>query len=276
MIETLRRAQDGDQTVRTSVKRKDQIGVVAELLNDFLSVNERLRTEIDRQQSENVRYNEKMASIGEVAAAVAHEIKNPLAGISGALQVLAEDFPDDSPRKEIAGEVLNEIERLDRVVRDLLIYARPPELHLILTDINAIIDKLTDNVKESARKQNVTVKITREEVPVILADTDQMEKAFKNVVDNSLHSMTEGGTLTIATQQYGTHEISVTISDTGREIISDDPLDIFKPRISSRYSGTWLGLAISRSIIENHNGRIEVESELGKGSRFRIILPVKR
>lgn len=277
IIDSLSKVEKGDLKARILTERRDEIGTLAAKINSILSEFEKSRKEIDNYQTDKMRHIEKMASIGEVAAAVAHEIKNPLAGISGALQVLAEDFPDDSPRKEIANDVLAEIERLDRAVKDLFIFSRPPELNLILTDINAIIEKVRASIQMAALKLNVKINSISDNIPEIIVDPDQMEKALLNIANNMIYSMSDGGTLTIAAfNRLHTNEIEIALSDTGTGLYEEDIKEVFKPKFSTKRSGTGLGLAISRNIVESHKGRIEVESSIGTGSTFRIILPQKR
>ncbi len=216
---------------------------------------------------------ERMASIGELAAAVAHGIKNPLAGISGALQVLAEDFPADSPRKEIAGEVLKEIGRLDTAVKDLLFFARPPELSLIPADVRAIIEKVRNTLDPEAARQNVKITSASDNISDIMVDPEQMEKALTNIVAHCIQSMDRGGELAVAARRGGTEgSVEITVSDTGGRVPEEKLGDVFKPFFSTKHSGTGLGLAISRNIIESHKGTVIVESREGRGRAFRIVL----
>jgi signal transduction histidine kinase len=279
VVEVMKKAEKGDLNARYITNRQDEIGKLSESLNSMLSELDNARKEIKSLHAEEYQLIEKMASIGEVAAAVAHEIKNPLAGISGALQVLAEDFPDDGSRKEIANEVLSEIERLDMAVKDLLVFSLPPELNLIMTDINAIIDNVIEKIRPPSQKFNVKIHSVSDTIPKTLIDPDQMEKVLLNIAHYSLRSMPGGGTLTFATyNRLQSDEIEVTLSDTGKGISEEDLKDVFKPKFTTRHHGygSGLGLAISRNIIESHKGRIDVESQVDAGSSFIISLPVKR
>lgn len=242
-----------------------------------LSKMESLQAELDRRQVNEIAHMEKMASIGEVAATVAHEIKNPLAGISGALQVLAEEYPESSPRREIADDVLREIDRLDKSIKDLLSFARPPELHLILADIHAIIDKVTHALKAPAAERGVMICTKYGSVPEVPADPDQMEKALLNLGTHAIYAMGRGGTLTIATAlREDTGEAEVLFSDTAGDIGEDRLRHIFKPTFSSRNLGAGFRLAISRNIIESHKGKIAAEPVPGVGTVFRVRIPLKR
>lgn len=274
ILSLLKKAEDGDFSTGISTKRKDEIGMIISNLNSIGLKLNNYKEETERCGKESLRQMERMASIGEVAEAVAHEIKNPLAGISGALQVIAEDIPDDNPRKEICNEILDEITRLDTAVKDLLFYARPQEPNLILADINAIIEKVGDSIKTLAEKFNVKINLISDNIPDVMIDPDLMEKALLSIAYNSISSMPEGGTMTIVScNKQQSNEVEVTLSDTRKSMTEEDIKNVFKPKFSTKHLGTGLGLAISRNIIEAHKGRIELESSIGAGSIFRVILP---
>lgn len=274
IIGSIEKVAGGDINERLSTQRNDELGRLAANLNAIMADINRQRAEIDKCRADKGVYIEKMASLGELAASVAHDIKNPLAGISGALQVLAEDFPEDSPRKDIAREILDEIDRLDGAVKDLLLFARPPDMHLIPVDINAIIEKVMARVAPLAGAQKVRLDLMSTGVPAVMVDPEQLERALGNIALHSLQSMTYGGQLKFSVHDsHDQHEVEIAVSDTGPGIPSDSLKDIFKPFFSSKHSGSGLGLAITRNIIEGHRGRIEVESAPGKGTLYRIILP---
>lgn len=274
IINTMKMAEGGDLTVKFLTRRRDEIGKLASSLNSMLFELDKARREIQKCHFEEMQSVEKMATIGELASVIAHEIKNPLAGISGAIQVLAEDFPVDDPRKDVITEVLNEIERLDRAVIDLLVFARPPELHPILTSLQPIIERAKRLIDLQAEKQGVIIRlIPVDDIREINVDPEQMQQVFLNIMLNALQSMPAGGILTIATCfDPKENEVEVTFSDTGQGIEEDALKNIFKPFFTTRYTGTGLGLAISRNIVERHNGRIIVDSQIGIGSTFHVIL----
>ena len=277
MIRSLKKVAEGDLGTKIPVKGNGELAHLAESLNTVISDLGRSRREIDKCLTDKSIYVERMASLGELAAAVAHDIKNPLAGISGALQVLAEDFPEDSPRKEIACEILNEIGRLDAAVKDLLMYARPPEPNLILTDINAIIEKVMKRIEVQAAALGVKITSTSGSLSETLADPEQLESAITNMALYCLQAMQGGGTLSFSTRDnYGSGEIEIALSDTGDGIREGEIADVFKPSFSTKHSGTGLGLAISRNVVESHKGSVEVESIPGAGNTFRIFLRQKR
>lgn len=274
IIGSIETVAGGDMNKQLSTHRNDEIGRLASNLNAIMADIDRKRAEIDRCRADRDVYIEKMASLGELAASVAHDIKNPLAGISGALQVLAEDFPEDSPRKDITREILGEIDRLDGAVKDLLLFARPPDMHLIPVDINAIIEKVMARVAPRAGALKVSLDLLTTEVPAVMVDPEQLERALGNIALHSLQSMTYGGQLKFSVKNSSDqNEVEITVSDTGPGIPEDSLKDIFKPFFSSKHSGSGLGLAITRNIIEGHRGRIAAESAPGRGTLYRIILP---
>jgi signal transduction histidine kinase len=270
----MQKVEDGDLSVRVISKRKDEIGRLANSLNSMLSELEKARHEIQRCHMEQLKRIEMMASLGELATAVAHEIKNPLAGISGAIQVMSEDLQDNEPRKEIINDVLKEIERLDRTVRNLLSFAKPGKPNKEEVSIRTMIESVINLIKSRAEKQLVHIKFdSAEDVQTVVLDPQQIQQAILNIALNALNVMPDGGTLSIGvSQRHNKMEISLT--DTGPGVGVDDLKNIFKPFYTTKPSGTGLGLAISRSIIEAHGGEIAVESNVGVETTFRIYLPV--
>ena len=249
-------------------------------MNRVLGNFSRMKAELENRYEESVAKMEKMATLGELAAAVAHEIKNPLAGISGAIQVFAEDIPGDDPRKEIINDVLSEIDRLDQSVRNLLAYARPPILRPVQMDIYSVVERARKLVEKQADSQDVEIAMPQAAGPavVIEADPEQMQQVFFNIMQNSLRSMPSGGILSVSilpgdlSEHAGEGEVDVRISDCGMGIPSDSIEHLFKPFFSAKHSGSGLGLAISKNIVAEHGGRITVESQPGLGSTFHVIM----
>jgi signal transduction histidine kinase len=255
----------------------DEIAMIEQRLGSVLSELAASRRQIEAYNIETMQKVEKMVNIGELAAVIAHEIKNPLAGISGAIQVFYEDFPPEDPRREIITDILTEIERLDKAVRDLLSFARPPEPHPIKTPVENVIDRCVRLVGGQAKKQGVEVILISLEDPVdVDIDPEQMQQVFLNLMMNALHSMPAGGTLTVAVHvSRDEGHVDVTFSDTGQGVRAEDIANIFKPFYTTKQTGTGLGLAISKNVVENHGGTIHVESTLGSGTLFRIRLPIE-
>jgi hypothetical protein len=274
LVYSLKNIEKGDLATKIPVNSNDEIGEISTGINTIVAELDRCKTEILNFSSEKDRHMQRMASLGEVAATVAHEIKNPLAGISGALQVLSEDIPDDSPRKAICHEILDEIERLDNAVKDMLLYAKTPEPHLILTDINAIIERVCRVIGSNAQSFDMEIKTVLDLLPEVMADPEQMEMVFMNMVRNFLYLMSAGGAITVMTHhRRDKGEIEIAFSGSGGGIPEEKLQDVFKPFFSTKQLGTGLKMAISRNIVENHKGRIEIMSKVGVGTTFSIIIP---
>jgi signal transduction histidine kinase len=274
LLRLLKDIEKGDLASKIPVNSKDEIGQISSSMNTIAAELGRCKDEIRTFGIEKDKYVEKMVSLGEAAATVAHEIKNPLAGISGALQVIAEDIPAENPGKVICSDILKEIERLDNAVKDMLAYAKTPEPHLILTDINAIIERVCRVITMLEQRADVEIKTLLDALPEVMVDPEQLEVAFMNVTRNSMFLMPEGGVLTVTTRRReDAREIEIAFSDTGGGMPEETLGDVFKPFFSTRQLGTGLKMAISKNIIENHKGRIEVKSKTGIGSTFSIIIP---
>ena len=277
IIGEIGRIAEGDPAARVSASGADELAAIALRVNSITSELEKARETVQRYESTETNQLEKMASLGEIASTVAHEIKNPLAGISGALQVMAEDMPDKSPRKEICNEILTEIDRLDRCVKELIIFARPQEINAVPADINHIVTKAVAGVKDVAATMGIEVAELPGNVPVTSVDPDQIEKVLTDVFLYQIQLMPDGGTITVSTMHdREKNEIMIVSADTARALTPEKIRNIFKPSFSTKYTGSGLGLAVSRNIVESHCGRIRVESESGIGNFFHIIIPGKR
>ena len=233
-----------------------------------------------RYLEEQMHKKARMALIGEMAASIAHEIRNPLTSVSGSLQLLGEKLSLREEDGYLLRIALEETERLNGIVTEFLLYAKPPPTHRRPCDLHALLSEtvhlLANRGSEYARIQ-VCLKIAPK--PLILSvDPDQMRQLFWNLSLNALQAMPGAGTLTIATQTCGMEgadspkEVSIVFSDTGRGIAPDDLPHIFDPFFTTKDSGSGLGLSIVQRIVEGHAGRIEVENG-EQGVSFRITLP---
>jgi PAS domain S-box-containing protein len=234
-----------------------------------------------KKLEETLKRAEQMKLVGEWAAGLAHEIKNSLAGIKISVEVLGSEANMPQEDKETIFRAVDEIRRIEMLLKSLLSFAKPPKLQLLVTDINEIIDKTIDfSLKRSyLTPEETEVEIIKEldpGLPRTLADAQQMQQVFMNLLLNARDAMKGGGTLT-ARSYYDTKEdtIHVEISDTGEgvdEMLQDK---IFQPFVTTKSKGTGLGLAISKRIIEQHGGSISAGNRPGGGGIFHISLPVK-
>lgn len=289
MITTIRRIEKGDLTARMNVKQKDELGLLAQSFNNMVESLEKTKKELEEYHTSQIEKAAKLASLGEVASGIAHEIKNPLTGISCAIQVLQSELSEDDSKKALIAEVLNQIKRLDRTVKDLLVFAKSKPLHLIPFKIYDVIEKTMFLVHTDAEKQNIIIETDiNKDIPEIMMDPDQMQQVLLNLMINSLQAMPEGGELSISvsvkdykevgsniTMALRTEKVLATkIQDTGEGISPEDMENIFKPFFTKKSKGTGLGLSISQKIVRGHGGEITCESSQGKGTLFIIYLPI--
>jgi len=244
---------------------KTPLGYVI-LFKDLTEVRS-LRREIERSR--------RLASIGRLAAGVAHEIRNPLSSIKGFATYFKERYQDVPQDQQTATIMIQEVDRLNRVVSQLLEFARPVNIKPQPTDLNALIDASSKLVEKQAAAKGIAIK-TGNSNPVdeIMADPDRLNQVLLNIYLNAIESMDNGGELKIELASTGENGfIEIQISDTGCGISSQDLSKIFDPYYTTKSSGTGLGLAIAHNIVEAAGGKIEVSSSQGKGTVFTIQIP---
>jgi len=225
------------------------------------------------QQRKAVERSEELAAVGELAASIAHEVRNPLAGMKGALQVLRKELAVRPQNLEIVDELLAQIERLEHLVRDLLTYARPHVVERRMLDLHELLDRLLRLFKDQADTLGVTVhRIYGPATGQLDADPRQIEQIFLNLLQNALQAMEDGGTLRVTTQTID-GAIAISFSDTGKGICATDLHRIFDPFHTTKHRGSGLGLSIVKKIAEAHGGAVEVASELGRGTTATVTIP---
>ena len=281
LIATMERAERGLEA-RVQVKSSDDIGRLGEAFNSLLSKLERARRRVERYHYEQMKRADRLASIGEMAAGIAHEIKNPLAGIAGVIQVLKKDIPIGEPKRAVLDEVLSQVERMDKAVRNLLSFARPPEPKMTLVDVNELIGKLIDFLSPQFAKHGITAdrRLTAG-LPWLVLDPDLMQQALLNISMNAIKAMPEGGKFTVETRTEAPDgeipgAIKIVFSDSGEGITPENLSRIFSPFFTTRQQGTGLGLSITQRIVEQHNGELSVMSTPGRGATFTITLPLPK
>jgi two-component system sensor histidine kinase HydH len=228
-----------------------------------------------RRLEEEVRRKEKLAAIGGLAAGVAHEIRNPLSSIKGIASYYKSKFADDSEDKEMAGVMIEEVDRLGRVISQLLEFARPAELNLRPVNLNEILEHSARLVKQEAIAKNIQIDLNlTSKGEAVVVDPDRLTQCFLNLCLNGLQAMENGGRLTISSF-IRDGSFAVDIKDSGLGISADDLTKIFDPYFTTKTKGTGLGLAIVHKIVEAHQGQVKVRSNLGQGTVFSIILPLR-
>gem|GEM_PF-2385786 len=232
-----------------------------------------------KKLQEQVRRSQWLASIGELAAGLAHEIRNPLLAISNSAKLLKRDVDLEEEDQELMGIIVEETDRLNKIVTNFLQFARPRKPVFLESDLREIIEEVLRLLRKDIRWNNrIEIYVRHDpELPKVRLDADQMREVFWNLLINAVEAMPEEGTIRIeisSTRAKDPRYLQVRISDTGIGIAPEEVAKIFEPFHTSKPQGTGLGLAITHRIVEEHDGLLEVESEIGKGTTFILTLPI--
>jgi len=230
-------------------------------------------TEIQHLKKEMAK-SQRLAAVGNLAAGVAHEIRNPLSSIKGFATFFKERYGGNPEEEKIAAIMIQEVERLNRVIGQLLEFARPMDIHRERTSLHGIIRHALKIIEEQARSKGIVIKADLSpDVGEVAIDADKFTQVFLNVYLNALEAMEKGGILSVNLSLQNDGTVRIDISDTGRGIDRHDAARIFDPYFTTRSAGTGLGLAIVHKIIEAHGGEIRVDSAKGEGTTLSIFLP---
>jgi signal transduction histidine kinase len=276
MVDTMLKVEKGDYAVRIDYKGKDEIGRLIESFNSMVDRLDITQKELEQLHFQQLERADRLASIGEMAAGIAHEIKNPLAGISAAVTIIKDDMAADDPRGGILGEVIDQVKRLDKTVNDLLFFGKPSLPELTCVDINTILATTLKFASQHRGIANIERRIQlQSDLPPVYADDKQMQQVFLNIVLNAYQAMPSGGVLCITTSlavSDGIEYVRADISDTGSGIPPQILDKIFTPFYTTKAQGTGLGLPICNKLVKLHNGNIRVSSD-ETGTTFTVELP---
>ncbi len=239
---------------------------------------EKSLTELKQMEQELLRA-EKLSAIGQLSAGLAHEIRNPLSSIKGAVEILAPDYPPRHKKHRMLQVLDREADRLNEVLTTFLSFAKPQPMQLKKTDVIKRLDTVIGLIESQADKANINI-ICRypDKLPLINMDEEKMGQVFLNLMLNAIQAMPQGGNLTIALNQVikdGNPMLKLDFSDTGIGIKPDNLPNLFNPFFTTKQEGTGLGLSICYRIVEQHGGKIGVESKPGEGATFTIWLPLE-
>lgn len=277
MTRTMSLIEQGDLSVRIDYDGKDEIGG---LIASFNSMVDRLyvtRKELEQFHFEQLEHADRLASIGEMAAGIAHEIKNPLAGIFAVISVLKNEMQPDEPRASILGEVLEQVQRLDRTTNDLLFFGKQSLPELSVVDIEALLTKTIHFASQHQHGAIINQRLKHEgDLSPVCVDEKQIQQVFLNIILNAFQSMSvTGGTFLVSTSHsYHDDDIFVRIdfSDSGPGIPPQILERIFTPFFTTKAQGTGLGLPICLKLVRLHKGDISVVSD-SSGTVFTVELP---
>ncbi len=267
--------QDGNLDVPVLSLNDDEIGTLARSFNVMVDRLREANQNIRDLYKKQIQKAEHLASIGELTAGLAHEIKNPIAGIKGALEVIHNKTGASDPRREVFAEILFQIDRIHNIIQDLLSYARPKNINVSLASPNACIRNAIRLAQPQINGKAIQFHFTpmREDALAVL-DTNKIQELVLNMMLNSISAIEKEGKIEIRLQESKDKELIITVMDDGAGIKEDILPQIFKPFFTTKPRGTGLGLSICQTVIEAHKGSLEVKSQVGRGTSFTIRLPV--
>jgi len=277
LMETIARVRHGDLSTRVEfARRDDDIGQLGRQFNEMVEQLSESRRKLEEFHVREMARAEHLATLGELAAGLAHEIRNPLAGIAGVVDVMSNDLPANSPSRAVVGDVQKEIRHIQDILNDLLFYARPRLPAFRPSDLNATIEQAVMLARQQVRNKPVQILFTtNSSLPPVDHDPGLIQQVVLNLLLNGIQAISGTGKVEVTTAREQDQAI-VEVADTGKGITADALPKIFKPFFTTRSEGTGLGLSLANGIVQSHGGRIEVSSTPGNGSRFRIELPVER
>jgi len=267
----------GDLNVAVSfAKRNDEIGDLGRNFNQMVQQLRESRIEIERLHRTQMSRAEHLATLGELATGLAHEIRNPLAGIAGVIEIIGRDLPITSPARAVVKDVRQEIARINHIVTDLLQTARPHPPRVRKSDLNTTVEHAVMLGRQQALAKSIEVTLKKDPLlPEVEHDSDQIHQVLLNLLLNALQAINLNGKVTVTIKAQGSTAV-VEVADNGRGIPPEDLPNIFRPFYTTKGEGTGLGLSLARRIVEDHQGRIDVTSAVGKGTTFAVLLPLER
>ncbi|HEY3298416.1 MAG TPA: GAF domain-containing protein [Armatimonadota bacterium] len=246
---------------------RDQLGNAMGAVIILEDVTEQMRMEKEMHRVSD------LAAIGQLAANIAHEIRNPLSSIKGAAQFMKGEDSDSAAVREFLDIIIEEVNVLNKITTEFLDYARPSNLSLTEVDINEVIQRTLQLLQPEIAKHGIdVVQHFGQRLPQIMADGRQLDQVFRNIILNAQQAMTDGGRLSVITRT-SRRGVSVIVEDTGVGIPEDQIDQIFQPFFTTKTKGTGIGLAIVDKIVDKHGGDISVRSIPGRGTRFHVYLP---
>jgi two-component system NtrC family sensor kinase len=297
LVTGTKKIASGDLSYRIDAISKGEIGELAQSYNTMADNLEEAKSELTKwaktlerrveertiqlKKTQNqLMQSEKLASLGKLAAGVAHELNNPLTGVLTYASLLHESAPEESEQKEDLEIIINETKRCREIIRGLLDFARQSKPAKKEVNINSVLQDTLAVIKyQSVFRDIEIVQKLDESIPPVPLDADQFEQVFMNIIMNAAEAMPDGGTLTLETSLTdGGNSIQLSFSDTGSGIKKEHMDKLFDPFFTTKEvgKGTGLGLAVTYGIVKRHNGTIEVKSTIGEGTTFIVTLPLKK
>jgi signal transduction histidine kinase len=272
--EKIELVSEGNLDVAVSfAKRNDEIGDLGRNFNYMMQQLRDSREEIDLLHRTQMSRAEHLATLGELAAGLAHEIRNPLAGIAGVIEIISRDLPSTSPARAVVKDVRLEVAQINRILTDLLETARPHPPQICRSNINTTVEHAVMLARQQVFSKPIKIDLQpAQELSEVEHDSDQIHQVLLNLLLNGVQAIEGDGTIRVDLGSRGDF-VTIDVTDSGRGISPQNLPNIFRPFFTTKGNGTGLGLSLARRIVEEHHGRIEVSSIVGKGSKFTVLLP---
>jgi signal transduction histidine kinase len=275
--ESMSLVQGGDLEPRIEPPKKDEFGDLAHSFNAMVGRLQEANQEIEALHSRQMERAGHLASLGELAAGLAHEIKNPIAGIKGSLEIIKDRTPPSDPQREIFGEILTQTERIHHIIQDLLDYAKPKELAIQPVNPNICVQEAIQLAGPQVQDKDIRIEFSRLDRDIVArCDSEKIKGVILNLLINGIAAIEKAGEISVALSLMPENTLEVNITDNGRGIKPEFQGKIFQPFFTTRKKGTGLGLSICKQIVEAHNGTLTVVSAPGEGSTFTIRLPLDK
>ena len=265
----------GDLSASVSfANRNDEIGDLGRDFNDMVAQLKASREEIQRLHQTQMSRAEHYATLGELAAGLAHEIRNPLAGIAGVIEIVSRDLPPNSAARSVIKDAKEEALQINRILSDLLETARPKPPQFQVRDLASTVEHAVMFARQQAVTKRIMIELDKAaEIPPVEHDPHQMNQVLLNLLLNAIQAMDKSGSIFVTLRREKDAAL-ITVADQGKGIPPENLPNIFRPFFTTKGHGTGLGLSLARRIVEAHGGAISVRSEVGKGTQFVIRLPI--
>ena len=274
LVDASRQVAKGDLEVRVVVGDPDELGELERAFNEMTGALAESTRQVDRLHQREIERASQLATVGELASGVAHEIRNPVAGVSSGLDLVRQRLGTGTSLAPIMDEMARQLARIQRRLHELLTFAPPATPHLAPVPGNRAVDRGVRLVQPTAQRAGVEIDLALDPAdPKLRIDEEMVNQALVNVLMNAVEATPRGGRIEVRTTCTGDH-VEITVVDTGRGIARQHLEQVFKPFFTTRHTGTGLGLSITRQILERHGGGITLTSNEGHGTRVVMRLPL--
>ena len=275
--EKIAQLRGGDLNVTASFAgQNDTIGDLGADFNEMVRQLRENREQIQQAHMTQMTRAEHLATLGELAAGLAHEIRNPLAGIAGVIEIIGPDLPESSPAREVWADAQQEIRHIQRILSDLLDYARPRALEVRPANLNTTAEHAVNLARQQVLSRPIKILLSLEkDLHLVPHDAAQIQQVLLNLLLNAIQAIEGAGQVEVRTEARGDAAV-VMVTDTGRGIDPERLPNIFRPFYTTKGKGTGLGLSLAQRVVQSHGGRIEVSSVPGRGTDFLVWIPIAK